>query len=269
MYNEGMWDGPASLYLHMTGKVRPQAPPQPGPDVCAPLPAAVYAGKLQVLGELLPTLLQRWGCKKGFHTNDKGTADLDTTGSTGGRNRQSTCAAGCVASISSTGSNSSSGAGANSLDLAVKFVGHMTLWMVDQLPATLMGNDASVVGSSARAAATSAGQLCDLLELICRAEMSVTQHCSNMKAAQTSCSSDSSSDGLCSVPKKLRFSMFSQFVHSVPSIGPLVDTIVAHNSPDSKQVKQLCSLLTTMLKVARHVSGRTPRAGDLRLRSCR
>jgi hypothetical protein len=260
MYNKVMWDGPASLYQHMTGDVRPQAHEQP--EVCAPLPAAAYECQLQVLGQLLPNLLQRWGCEHGISKNNKGTVDSNATDSTDDcRNRQSSSAAGCVASISSTGS--SSGAGANSLDLAVKYVGTVIVWMMDQFPATLMGTDASVFGSSARAAASTAGQLCGLLELVCRAEMSVTQHCGDKAcAAQPSSSSsgdNSSVNDLYHVSSNLTLAMVLLFDHRTSSVRPLsFDIIMAHNSPGSKPFKQLCSLLTTMLTVARHVSRRTP-----------
>jgi hypothetical protein len=42
------------------------------------------------------------------------------------------------------------------------------------------------------------------------------------------------------------------------NLGPLVHPIIAHSSPGSKPVKQLCSLLATLLKVARHVCSKKP-----------
>jgi hypothetical protein len=66
-YRKVLQDGPASLYQHMTGQVRPGAEASPGmglgqgaaaqPQVRVCLPAEVYATQLQLLGSLLPNLL--------------------------------------------------------------------------------------------------------------------------------------------------------------------------------------------------------------------
>jgi hypothetical protein len=69
----------------------------------------------------------------------------------------------------------------------------LALKMTGQFPATLMGTHVSAAGSSAGATAAAAGQLCTLLELMCRAEMSVTQHCNTQQAAEPNHSSSSSS----------------------------------------------------------------------------
>jgi hypothetical protein len=265
-YNQVLRDSPASVYQHLTGQKRPQTPPgaslRPGmpaffaqvaaprvrPKVRVPLPADVYTGLLQVLDELLPTLLLLWGKQVGVVEaagNEPTGSSKDAASSTGGRgDRGSSCGNRRAAS----GSSSSSG-GDVLLDLeqVVSSAGDLLLQMVEQFPATLMDPTGDMAGSSSSAAATAAaaGQLCALLERMRRTEMCVTRHFSALKAAGPHSSSSSSKtsylygrepDHLYNVSNNLiTWKLVAAFVDDPTlKVAPVIDPIITHSSPGSQ-----------------------------------
>jgi hypothetical protein len=131
-------------------------------------------------------------------------------------------------------------------------------------------------GSTDLAAAAAAGQLCALLESVCRMELAVEQHLSTLPTAGPSARVDSTiasrqllglrtiSDTVPLLMIPLRHGHSSQ---SNQAVAPFVERIMTQVSPGSKHCKQLCSLLTTMLKVAGHNDSKAvaaPLEGDAR-----
>jgi hypothetical protein len=273
-YNDVLRNGPPSLYQHMTGQERPQDPPGAntarGPKIRVPLPADAYAGQLQVLDELLPTLLRLWEQDVGLEVaGSKDTAagsDQDAASSTeilGDRGSSSVDRRAACGS-SSSGSRSRM----YEPEYAAMAAGDLLLEMVEQFPGALMDPDVREAGSSAAATAAAAGQLCALLEHMCRAEMTVTRHFSALKAAGVLASSSSGAsqdyrpepDHLRNVSNNLiTFNLVGVYLDdSTLKVSPLVDPIITLSSPGSQPSQQLCSLLATLLKVARHVSSQKP-----------
>jgi hypothetical protein len=255
-YQKVLYAGPASLHQHMPGHMQPQAElgPNPGrahPEAAPPeaymcLPADVHAGQLQLLGQLVPKLMQLWAVAVGIVPEGKphAAASTDIHGSTG----------------VGAGSSSNKGMSCNPAQMveALKAVGGLVLNISSGLPGPQASPKPSQTGSSASAAAATAGQLCALLESLCRMEMAVDQHFSAMSAAGPSSStrggsSNMATHALCvrrvstDLPGVLVVRGESRF-----ALGPLVDPINVHSSPGSKPCKQLCSLLATMLKMALH-----------------
>jgi hypothetical protein len=285
MYNEVLRDGPASLYKHMTGQEQPLAPPAaslfPGlpalflgqqaasgvqPKVRVPLPADVYAALLQVLGQLLPTLLGIWGEQVGLakaEGMEPAGSSQDAASSAHGRGGR---AGGSGNSRAANGSSGSGRVALQKVEEAVMAAGDLVLQMVEQFPAILMGPDADLASSSSAAAtAAAAGQLCALLERMCRAEMSVTRHFSALKALGVDISSTSShgsaADRLYNVSNNLiTWKLVAAFVDDPTfKVAPAIDPIIALSSPGSQPCQQLCSLLATQLKIALHHSSKTPK----------
>ena len=223
---------------------------------------------------MLPTLLQRWGQEVGLtegEGQDTAGSDQAPAGSTGSgvdRGRSSDRRRAASGSSSSRRGGTTDQTEPWDLGRAIMAAGDLALKMTAQFPATLLCSDAAAAGRSASATAAAAGQLCVLLELMCRAEMSVTQHYSAIKAAAPSRGSSSSTaqphyldaDRLYNVSNNLiTWNLVTAFTDDPNiNVGPLVHPIIAHSSPGSKPVKQLCSLLSTLLKVARHVSSKKP-----------
>ena len=262
-YQKVLCDGPASLHQHMTGRMRPQDelgrahPDAAQSEAYMCLPADVHAGQLQLLGQLVPNLLQLWAGAVRIVPEDKpnAAASSDSHGSTG------------VGAGSShvAGGSSHKGRSCDPARLmeALTAVAGLVLNLSSGFPGPQASPNPSQGSSSAGAAAAAAGGLCALLESLCRMEMAVDQHFSALPAAAPSSSRlDSGSNALTRalcvrnvttdlpsvlVPVRGESSLRKRF-----ALGPLVDTIIARNSPGSKPCKQLCSLLATMLKDALH-----------------
>jgi hypothetical protein len=91
-YHIVLQEGPASLGQHMTGQRQPQA--EGGPSRAQPaaaqcdlyvcLPADVHTCQLQLLGQLVPKLLQLWATAIGLEPGAKPDGGSDTPMSTGG-----------------------------------------------------------------------------------------------------------------------------------------------------------------------------------------
>jgi hypothetical protein len=262
-YQKVLCEGPASLHQHMTGQMRPQAQLGPNPSAARPeahvcMPAGVHAGQLQLLGQLVPKLLQLWDMAIWTASGGKSNPASEAATNTNSHGNR-----GCGAGNSCVAGSSSSNKGRSDMDQmvqALKAVGDLALNMADYFPAPQAGPKGCQASSSASAAAAGAGQLCALLESICRLEGAVAKHFrSAMQAEGPSFSKRVSSSTAAqalggqlakNVSSGISSVLISSHEGSELALQPLVLTIIAHSKPGSKPCKQLCSLLATMLKGA-------------------
>lgn len=225
----------------MTGHSRPQFPTRtdlhalpstPRPKLLVPLPDDVHACQLQLLGQLLPNLLQPWRSKVGEAPPGQ--------------------------PCRSSGSNSSTQQAGpvdcdSELVQAVSAAGHWATEMALQPPPH--GPDwqaADSVGTKAfqsSAASHAAVKLCALLENVCRMELAAGQQ-APAKGDLGGLPARGQGQAHPALPSGVREAVhicLSPMHHNL-IVGPLVDPIVINNGPDSKACKQLYSLLATLLK---------------------
>jgi hypothetical protein len=310
-HHQALQDGPASLYQHMTGQKRPQAKPQKqksgrlGPaqsaSVQLAVPASLPGDVLQLLARLVQGLLQTWAASLGLEDSLK--TRLPCVAPAAGDSDTDCRVPMASGAGSKTPDTDRSAISRHMLQMppAVSAAGTLVLKLAERFPILKTDTKASNGGSSSQGAAGAAGQLCALLESLCRMELAaeqhlvamqtaqassgngstnssspacrvslsrmelaVEQHLTTMQAAQASSSSGSTNSNApaCSVrnvSKELPASLApAQHDGTGFTVGPLVDPIIAHSSPGSKPYKQLCSLLSNMLKTALHDSRCTP-----------
>jgi hypothetical protein len=259
--------GPPSLYQHMMGHSRPPFPTRPDfnamlaahaqqstpmPRVLIPIPADVHACQLQLLGQILPNLLQLWRSKTSEAPPGQPVSFF------GGSN-SSTQRTGPL------GQNSE-------LVQAISSAGHWAAQMPLQPPPygpNWQADDS--VGTKAfhsSAASNAAEQLCALLENVCRMELSAGQQA---PASGSSTSSGGRRAGLTAIgQQQAQLPLLQQisvrealhvslsFIHHKLTVGPLVDPILVNHGPGSMPCKQLYSLLTTLLKCGKWDCSQAP-----------
>jgi hypothetical protein len=266
-YQDALQDGPASLRQHITGQMLPQAEPRSNrrqartaatqPKIYVRLSADMHAQQLQLLGQLVPKLLRIWATAVGI--GPEGTPNAATSTDNRGSRALGADSSHLAGSSSTRAMNCDTSHLAKALTAVANLVKSMAL--PESFPGLQTAQQASQADgfASAAAAATAAGQLCALLESLCRMEMSVSQQVDKMQAegpsrnrlgsSNISSSTATQANLLADVSSGIT-SVLTPDGRSGFALGPLVDPIVAHSKPGSKPCKQLCSLLATMLKGA-------------------
>lgn len=240
--------GPAILYQHMTGHSRPQPstqrdlPADSQQTLAVLVPVDILQSQLQLLEQLLNSLLQlrRSECSRSLQCN-------------------------CAPSSSSRSSRSSASAqhaGVVDSDLsqAIANAGCLALFTASSAPAPGLTwgttHTAETRASFSSAAGSDAGRLCALLEDASCSELAAGQQAAALAAAQGIPASNNCqwwAPGT-TVHETVRVCLSN--INSMCDgcdidgfqFGPLVDPIVALHGPGSRPCKQLCSLLTTLLK---------------------
>jgi hypothetical protein len=252
LYPAVLQDGPTSLYQHITGHSRPQ-PPRPlglppglQPKVVVAIPHDIHATQLQLLGQLLPSLLQLWRNK----TSDQPMP----TSSPDGSSSSSSSSSGSSSSSSNSASPADSANPDSDLMKAVNSASHWAVQMSIHPPASSPRCQAGTSGSGgvdafhSKTASRAAGMLCTLLEDVSRMELTAEQQAAAGMATRGNPSqSDAGAAPEGFLARHGLYMCLTPIAHNF-RVGSLADPILMNHSPGSKPCMQLHSLLFTPLK---------------------
>jgi hypothetical protein len=256
--------GPATLRQHMDAISQPEpqspalVPLQPASfeeNMVVRIPAEFYARQVQLLGELLPNLQQLWDKSLTQEPLSAASSAPGATASGSSSSRSSNRNSGRVSVTAAAAGHGELGFA--SLVHAVSFAGSFAIALSRSPPALSIDpaeSSVSLAFMRQRAVSSAAGELCAILESVVRMELAAQKQAAAKTALGVAYSQ-------IDVQPAIHSQIGSPCLISAGQPGSLVDPILKDYrtvDPSCKACKQLCSLLTTLLKACAWDSSQVP-----------